>query len=129
VVVNAPGGKVDGTFGSIATDPNGTIDVNGQTVIGAGSTDARQILIDQFLAPVGGVVGAGGQIRLPVNLAVALIPPAGQGDRRPIVVNSIDRLGELLRLGYTAIIVQLDSGAAYEQEIDLAAATEARPAG
>jgi hypothetical protein len=131
VTVNAPGGTVDGVFGSITTDPTGTFNINGQTVVGSGSADARQILIDQFLAPAGGVVGSTGQIQLPVNLAVALIAPAGegQGNRRPIVVNSIDRLGELLRLGYTAIIVQLDSGEPYEQEIDLAASAETQPAG
>ncbi|KQY85045.1 hypothetical protein ASD25_08625 [Brevundimonas sp. Root1423] len=131
VVVNAPGGKVEGTFGTITTDPNGTINVNGQTVVGSGSTDARQILVDRFLAPAGGIVGSSGVIQLPVNLAVALIAPAGEGrgNRRPIVVNSIDRLGELLRLGYTAIIIQLDSGDDYEQEIDLAAGAEMQPAG
>ncbi|RZJ00486.1 MAG: filamentous hemagglutinin N-terminal domain-containing protein [Brevundimonas sp.] len=131
VIVNAPGGKVECTFGTITTDPNGTINVNGQQVIGSGSTDARQILVDKFLAPAGGVVGSNGQISLPVNLAVALIAPAGQGqgNRRPIVVNSIDQLGELLRLGYTAIIIQLDSGLPYEQEIDLAAGAESLPTG
>ncbi|MBU1383529.1 MAG: right-handed parallel beta-helix repeat-containing protein [Alphaproteobacteria bacterium] len=124
VVVNAPGGTVEGVFTDIATPGNATIVVNGEAVVGDGAATARQILTDSFLAPVGGVVGPNGQIELPVGLAIALIAPAGEGagQRRPIIVNDIERLGELLRLGYTAIVVQIDEGEepAFEQELDLA---------
>ncbi|MFN3932427.1 MAG: beta strand repeat-containing protein [Brevundimonas sp.] len=133
VVVNAPGGTVEGVFTDISTPGNGTFLVNGEAVVGDGAATARQILTDSFLAPIGGVVGPNGQIELPVGLAIALIAPAGEGagQRRPIIVNDIERLGELLRLGYTAIVVQIEEGdePAFEQELDLAQGEDASAAG
>lgn len=133
VVVNAPGGTVEGVFTEITTPGDTTLIVNGEAVIGEGSAAIRQILVDSFVAPAGGVVGPNGQIELPVGLAIALIAPAGagEGQRRPIIVNDIARLGELLRLGYTAIVVQMDEGdePAFEQELDLAQGEETTPAG
>ena len=130
VDLTAPGGTVTGTFGTISTGAGGSFNVNGEVVVGDGIATDRQILVDSFLAPAGGVVGATGQIQLPVNFALALIAPAGDGSgtaRQPILVNSIDRLGELLRLGYTAIIIQIDSGEEYEQELNLAAEDATQP--
>ncbi|MDY6923141.1 MAG: right-handed parallel beta-helix repeat-containing protein [Pseudomonadota bacterium] len=133
VVVNAPGGTVQGDFTEITTPGGATIVVNGEAIVGEGSATARQILVDSFLAPVGGLVGPTGLIQLPVGLAIALIAPAGEGEgqRRPIIVNDIERLGELLRLGYTAIVVQMDEGdqPAFEQELDLAQGDDTTPAG
>jgi len=132
VVVNAPGGTVDGVFNGISTPGNATLIVNGQAVIGDGNAASRQILTDNFLVSAGGIVGSNGQIQLPVGLAIALIAPAGEGEgqRRPIIVNDIQRLGELLRLGYTAIVVQIDEGdePAFEQELNLAEGESATPA-
>ncbi|MDQ0251468.1 filamentous hemagglutinin family protein [Sphingomonas kyeonggiensis] len=111
VTVTAPSGSVTGVFGEIRTNNTGTLIVNDQPVIGSGTADARQILIDTFVRPAGGSVSANGEIQLPVGLALGLIAPAGngQGSQRPaVVVNNVARLGELLRIGYTAIIIQLD---------------------
>ncbi|MFS2108832.1 beta strand repeat-containing protein [Sphingomonas sp. Sphisp140] len=111
VTVTAPSGTVTGVFGEIRTNNTGTLIVNDQPVIGSGTADARQILIDTFVRPAGGSVSANGEIQLPVGLALGLIAPAGNGQdsQRPaVVVNNVSRLGELLRIGYTAIIIQLD---------------------
>jgi len=118
VTVNAPGGQVGGVFGEITTGDGGTFVVNDQPVIGNGETDARQIIVDAFLAPVGGAVGAAGELVLPSGLSLALIAPqGGSASRPPVIVNSVERLGELLREGYTAIIIDLgQSGLAEEQE-------------
>lgn len=131
IQVNAPGGVVGGVFNQISTDARGTFVINGEAVIGTGSADARQILTDGFIAPVGGVVGPTGLIQLPVGLALALISPAGegQGQRPAVLVNDVNRLGELLRLGYTAIVIQIDeSGLLIEEELILAD-TEQQSAG
>jgi len=130
VNLTAPGGSIGGTFGTISTGAGGTFNVNGEVVVGDGTAADRQILVDSFLAPAGGLVGSTGQIQLPVNFALALIAPAGDGSgaaRQPIIVNSIDRLGELLRLGYTAIIIQIDGNEEYEQELNLAAEETQQP--
>ena len=111
VTVTAPSGTVTGVFGEIRTNNTGTLIVNDQPVIGTGITDARKIIIDRFVIPAGGTVSANGEIQLPTGLALGLIAPAGDGksnQRPPVVVNSVSRLGELLRVGYTAIIIQLD---------------------
>ncbi|WP_305096379.1 filamentous hemagglutinin N-terminal domain-containing protein [Croceibacterium aestuarii] len=110
VTVNAPGGEVSGNFSQISTDSGGTFVVNDQPVVGGGNTDARQIINDRFLAPAGGVIGGQGEIILPSGLVMGLIAPAGMetAGRPAVVVNSVDRLGELLRVGYTAVIIQLD---------------------
>lgn len=82
--------------------------------------DARQIIIDSFLPLGGGTVNADGEIQLPIGFAIGLIAPAGRGEgQRPaVVVNNVQRLGELLRIGYTAIIIQIDeSGLDIEQEL------------
>ena len=120
VTVNAPGGTVSGVFGQIVTTSTGTFLVNEQPVLGNGTAEARQIIRDSFLAPAGGTVGSSGEIQLPVGLALALIAPAGEGkgNRPSIIVNNVYGLGELLRLGYTAIIIDIDqSGLAIEQEL------------
>jgi filamentous hemagglutinin family protein len=111
VTVTAPSGTVTGVFSEIHTTNTGTLVVNDQPVIGSGTTDARQIIIDTFIIPTRGTVSANGEIQLPAGLALGLIAPAGngKGGQRPaVVVNSVQRLGELLRQGYTAIIIQLD---------------------
>lgn len=110
VTVNAPGGQVSGNFGRIDTDSGGTFVVNDQPVIGGGETDARQIINDRFLAPLGGRLEAAGDIALPMSLFLELIASHGMNtDGRPAVtVNSVDRLGELLRVGHTAIVIRLD---------------------
>src|SRR5690606_12306141 len=131
VDLSAPGGAVNGTFNTIEIVSGGVIQVNGEAVIGSANVDSRQFLIDNFVVPAGGVVGSTGQIQLPVGLAIGLIAPAGEGagQRRPILVNDITRLGELLRLGYTAIIVQIGDGEeqGYEQELDIALQGEGDP--
>ncbi|WP_213978981.1 filamentous hemagglutinin N-terminal domain-containing protein [Sphingomonas sp. dw_22] len=114
VTVNAPGGTVGGVFNEIHTDDRGTFVINDEPVIGSGSVDARQIIIDRFVVPAGGIVSTNGEIQLPAGLALGLIAPAGNDRRPPVVVNSVQRLGELLRIGYTAIIIQLD-----ERNLDL----------
>jgi filamentous hemagglutinin family protein len=132
IQVNAPGGVVGGVFNQISTDARGTFVINGEAVIGTGSADARQILTDGFIAPVGGVVGPTGLIQLPVGLALALISPAGegQGQRPAVLVNDVNRLGELLRLGYTAIVIQIDeSGLLIEEELILADTEQQQAAG
>ena len=132
VQVDAPGGVVTGVFSEITTDEAGTFVINGETVVGTGSADARQILIDGFIAPVGGVVGPTGLIQLPVGLALALVSPAGagEGQRPAVLVNDVDRLGELLRLGYTAIVIQIDeSGLLIEEELILADTEQQQAAG
>ena len=67
---------------------------------------------------MGGAVGAAGELVLPSGLSLALIAPQGvSASRPPVIVNSVERLGELLREGYTAIIIDLgQSGLAEEQE-------------
>ncbi len=110
VTVNAPGGQVSGQFAAIKTGEGGSFVVNDQPVIGGGHADARQIIVDTFLAPVGGAVGSGGEILLPQGLSLALIAPAGGPVGGTVTVNSVQRLGELLRLGYTAIIVDIEDG-------------------
>ena len=69
-----------------------------------------KIINDRFLAPAGGLIGGQGEIILPSGLVMGLIAPAGMetAGRPAVVVNSVDRLGELLRVGYTAVIIQLD---------------------
>lgn len=118
VSVNAPGGQVSGVFGEITTDDGGTFVVNDQPVVGNGMTDARQIIVDSFLAPVGGTVGAAGEPRLPNGLALALIAPSGAAaGQRAVVVGSVASLGDLLRQGYTAIIIDIgESGLELEPE-------------
>lgn len=126
VTVNAPGGTVTGVFKEIVTDDKGSFIVNDEPVIGSGKTDARQIIIDSFLRPAGSMLYADGSFELPLGLALGLIAPAGDGSgkaRPPVVVNSVGRLGELLRQGYTAIIIQLDE-TNLELEEELAAAAE-----
>ncbi|MEP9360250.1 filamentous hemagglutinin N-terminal domain-containing protein [Sphingomonas sp. KR3-1] len=111
VTVTAPGGTVTGVFSEIHTNDQGSFVVNDQPVVGNGTTDARQILIDTFIIPAHGTVSTNGEVQLPAGLALGLIAPAGNGSggQRPaVVVNNVQRLGELLRLGYTAIIIQLD---------------------
>jgi filamentous hemagglutinin family protein len=124
VNLEAPGGTVTGVFNEIHTDDNGSFLVNDQPVIGRGTTNARQIIIDSFLAPLGAGVNAAGEIQLPVGLALGLIAPAGNGkggQRPPVLVNHVDRLGELLRQGYTAIIIDLDeSNLDLEEELNSA---------
>ncbi|MES2498090.1 MAG: filamentous hemagglutinin N-terminal domain-containing protein [Pseudomonadota bacterium] len=120
ITVNAPSGTVTGVFGEIKTDPDGTIVVKPTQPAGAGAIDSRKIIIDTFVAPAGGSVAANGEISLPAGLALGLIAPAGRGEgsRPPVVVNTVQRLGELLRMGYTAIIIQIDeSGLDIEQEL------------
>ncbi|NYT40295.1 filamentous hemagglutinin N-terminal domain-containing protein [Sphingomonas sp. R-74633] len=121
VTVTAPSGTVTGVFSEIHTTNTGTLVVNDQPVIGSGTTDARQIIIDTFIIPTRGTVSANGEIQLPAGLALGLIAPAGngQGGQRPaVVVNNVQRLGELLREGYTAIIIQLDeSNLDVEEEV------------
>jgi len=132
VQVDAPGGVVTGVFSEITTDEAGTFVINGETVVGTGQADARQILIDGFIAPVGGVVGPTGVIQLPVGLALALVSPAGDGagQRPAVLVNNVGRLGELLRLGYTAIVIQIDdSGLLIEEELILADTEQQQAAG
>lgn len=107
VSINAPGGQVTGVFGEIATDQGGSFVVNDQSVIGSGETDARQVIVDQFLTPAGGSVGPTGELRLPPGLALALFASQGQASARPVIVHSVDDLGEALRQGYTAIIIDL----------------------
>jgi len=108
-------------FSEIHTNNTGTLIVNDQPIIGSGTTEARQIIIDRFVVPAGGTVAANGEIQLPVGLALGLIAPAGNGQdgQRPaVVVNNVARLGELLRIGYTAIIIQLDdSNVDLEEEL------------
>lgn len=93
--------------------------------IRTGTTDSRQIIIDRFVTPAGGTVGADGTFQLPIGLALGLIAPAGDGtgvQRPPVAVNNVQRLGELLRLGYTAIIIQIDdTNLDLEEELDGAA--------
>ncbi|MEH6665503.1 MAG: hypothetical protein V7678_11670, partial [Brevundimonas sp.] len=132
IQVDAPGGVITGVFSEITTDESGTFVINGETVVGTGQADARQILIDGFIAPVGGVVGPTGVIQLPVGLALALVSPAGEGagQRPAVLVNNVERLGELLRLGYTAIVVQIDeSGLLIEEELILADTEQQQAAG
>jgi len=121
VTITAPSGTVTGVFSEIHTNNTGTLIVNDQPIIGSGTTEARQIIIDRFVVPAGGTVAANGEIQLPVGLALGLIAPAGNGQdgQRPaVVVNNVARLGELLRIGYTAIIIQLDdSNANLEEEL------------
>ncbi|MDG2535998.1 filamentous hemagglutinin N-terminal domain-containing protein [Sphingomonas sp. HITSZ_GF] len=117
VSVTAPSGSITGVFSEIHTNDQGTFVINEQPVVGSGTTDARQIIIDSFIIPTRGTVSANGEIQLPAGLALGLIAPAGNGQggqRPPVVVNSVQRLGELLRQGYTAIIIQLD-----ESNLDL----------
>ncbi|MBB4098231.1 beta strand repeat-containing protein [Sphingomonas kyeonggiensis] len=121
VTITAPSGTVTGVFSEIHTNNTGTLIVNDQPIIGSGTTEARQIIIDRFVVPAGGTVAANGEIQLPVGLALGLIAPAGNGQdgQRPaVVVNNVARLGELLRIGYTAIIIQLDdSNVDLEEEL------------
>lgn len=125
VTVNAPGGQVSGNFSQITIDSGGTFVVNDQLVIGGGETDARQVINYLFLVPAGGAIGASGEIVLPSGLVLGLIAPVGvvSAGRSPVLVNSVDRLGELLRVGYTAIIIQLDEiGGEFERELSDGAA-------
>ena len=112
VTVTAPSGNITGVFSEIHTNDQGTFLINEQPVVGSGTTDARQIIIDTFIIPTRGTVSANGEIQLPAGLALGLIAPAGNGQggggRPAVVVNNVQRLGELLREGYTAIIIQLD---------------------
>jgi len=120
VRVNAPGGKVGGVFNEIATDDGGSFVVNDQPVVGSGKINPRQIIVDSFLRPVGGTIGASGEIVLPSNFALGLIAPAGQGAavRPPVVVNNVEDLGDLLRRGYTAIVIRIDeSGVGIKHEL------------
>lgn len=120
VTVDAPSGTVTGVFGEIKTEPGGTIVVKPTQPVSNSPINPRQLIIDTFLAPAGGSVDANGQISLPAGLALGLIAPAGRGEgQRPaVVVNNVQRLGELLRDGYTAIIIQIDeSGLDIEQEL------------
>ena len=116
VTVKAPGGTVGGVFSEISTGDGGSFVVNDQPVVGSGQVNPRQIIIDTFLVPVGGSIGASGEIILPAGMALGLIGPAG-GQRPTVIVNSVEGLGDLLRRGYTAIIIQIDeSGLELERE-------------
>lgn len=120
VTVIAPGGKVGGVFSEISTIDGGSFVVNDQPVVGSGQVNPRQIIVDTFLAPVGGSIGASGEIILPAGMALGLIGPSGgRLTQRPtIIVNSVEGLGDLLRRGYTAIIIQIDeSGLELEREV------------
>lgn len=105
VGVSAPSGSVNGNFGSITTAPGGTLIVNEAPVVGSGSADIRQLLIDSFLAPAGGSVAADGTISLPAGLGVV----ANNGGQT-VAVGSVSQLGELLRQGFSAVIVDVDGG-------------------
>ncbi|HWJ69187.1 MAG TPA: right-handed parallel beta-helix repeat-containing protein [Sphingobium sp.] len=110
VTVKAPGGTVTGAFGKITTNESGSFIVNDQPVVGNGDISPSQIIIDRFVLPAGGTIGAGGEISLPAHLALALLAPDGGagGAQPPVVVNGVGGLGDLLRRGYTAIVIQLD---------------------
>ena len=103
VTVTAPGGTVGGVFSEIHTNDQGTFVVNDQPVVGSGTTDARQIIIDTFILPARGTLSANGEIQLPAGLALGLIAPAGCGQqpsivevRRPVARVQSQRLLEVI---------------------------------
>ncbi|MCW2396332.1 MULTISPECIES: filamentous hemagglutinin N-terminal domain-containing protein [unclassified Sphingobium] len=126
LVVDAPGGTIEGVFKEISSNGDGSFVVNDQPVVAGGKINPNQIITDTFITPVGGQVTGTGEIILPVNLTLGVIAPASAAvgpARPPIVVNTVQRLGELLRQGYRAIIIQIDEGRQeVERELELASA-------
>src|SRR5690606_35810539 len=95
VTVDAPGGTVSGTFDSITTGDDGSFIVNEQPVVGSGKVNPRQIIVDQFIRPIGGTIGAKGEIIMPSGFALGLIAPQADraGPRKPVLVNTVSGLG------------------------------------
>lgn len=132
ISVDAPGGTISGSFNSITTDDEGSFVVNEQPVVGSGKVDPRQIIVDQFVLPAGGTVGAGDEIILPEGFALGLLPPANKtGAARVAVVNTVAGIADLLRRGYKIIVIEIaESGPEIERElVTVAPPTEARSAG
>jgi|GEM_PF-2218710 len=115
--VNANSGSVTGS-GNV-TSGGGAITVNGQKQSGGVEGEFGQIIVEGFVLPEGAIVTEGGDIVLPQGLAIGLISPAaGEGATEPkvIFVRSVQRLGALLADGYSAIIIDLDSGFSDEEQ-------------
>ncbi|GGD04666.1 hypothetical protein GCM10011587_05570 [Pyruvatibacter mobilis] len=123
--VNAQGGSVTGSPASLSTAGSGTLSVNGQNVIGTSNADANQIVVEGFTLPQGAFISESGEIVLPQGLTLGLISPAagpeGGLETKVVLVRSVQRLGQLLSEGYTAIVIDLNSGFSdEEQELALA---------
>ncbi|MGK2741304.1 filamentous hemagglutinin N-terminal domain-containing protein [Tepidicaulis sp. LMO-SS28] len=115
--VNANSGSVTGN-GSV-TSGGGAITVNGQKQSGGVEGEFGQIIVEGFVLPEGAIVTDTGDIVLPEGLAIGLISPAaGEGATEPkvVFVRSVQRLGALLAEGYSAIIIDLDSGFSDEEQ-------------
>lgn len=123
--VNAQGGSVTGSPASLSTAGSGTLSVNGQNVIGTSNADANQIVVEGFTLPQGAFISESGEIVLPQGLTLGLISPAagpeGGLETKVVLVRSVQRLGQLLSEGYTAIVIDLNNGFSdEEQELALA---------
>jgi hypothetical protein len=123
--VNAGSGSITGNPSGLNTAGSGTINVNGQTVIGSSDADFNQIVVEGYVLPQGAFITSSGEIVLPQGLSIGLISPAageGEGSEPKVIfVRSVQRLGALLSEGYTAIVIDLSDGLDdSEQEIALA---------
>jgi len=123
--VAAGSGSITGNPSGLNTSGSGTLNVNGQTVVGSSDADFNQIVVEGYVLPQGAFVTSSGEIVLPQGLSIGLISPAageGEGSEPKVVfVRSVQRLGALLSEGYTAIVIDLNDGFDdNEQEIALA---------
>lgn len=124
-VINASGGTITGNPAGVDTSGSGTLRVNGQTVVGSSDASFNQIVVEGFTLPQGAFVTDTGEIVLPQGLSLGLISPAAGGEgglkTKMIFVRSVQRLGQLLSEGYTAIVIDLNEGFSdEEQEMALA---------
>jgi filamentous hemagglutinin family protein len=112
LTVDSPSGTLAGTWDKLNTGGGGTLSINNETRLGDGSVSPNQLVIENFVLPVGTAVTATGKMVLPEGLRMGLLSPAGSGDiPRLIQVQNVQDLGALLVEGYDAIVIDLSGHA------------------
>jgi filamentous hemagglutinin family protein len=117
--VNAPQGAVNGTWTTIDVSGSGTIEANGQPVLGNNSINPNELVVEGFVLPAGTTVSASGELVLPQGVVIGLLSPGGDSKPKLILVHSVQELGSLLASGYMAIVIDL-SGHRKDNKIQLA---------
>ncbi|HET7336132.1 MAG TPA: hypothetical protein VFI93_13530, partial [Rhizomicrobium sp.] len=121
VNVHTPAGVVTGTWDTIGTDGSGILAINGETTLGVSGIGPNQLVVEGFALPAGTTVTPSGALVLPTGVLVGLLSPAGaSGQPKVVLVHSVQRLGELLANGYTAIVIDLNNKKKEDKEIVVA---------
>ena len=113
VEVQAPQGAVTGQWQSLDSSSSGGVLVNNQPVtLAAFGANPAQLVVENFALPAGTTVASSGALILPQGATINLLSPAGAvGPPKLIQVQTVQDLGSLLSQDYTAIVIDLSSGA------------------